>query len=201
MRALEAAGLNQGSSGNASLRVASGLLITPSALPAAALEPEDIVALDLEGRASTPSPRRPSSEWRLHCDLYRARPEVAAVVHVHSPCATAIACTRQGIPAFHYMVAMAGGPDIPCAAYATFGSAELSAETVRTLAGRQACLLANHGAVTVGRDLREALDLAREVEQLARIYLLSRAAGEPVILDGAEMARVLERFADYRHQG
>ena len=208
-----ALGLNTGRAGNVSLRwhrggpLGEGLLITPAAMPYEQMQVADLVWLPLAGdsgdapAAATPA-RRPSSEWRLHRDIYRARPEAGAVVHVHSPAATALACLpriqRDGIPAFHYMVAVAGGADIRCAPYRLFGSAELSQVAVAALAGRRACLLANHGTVACGATLAAALELSGEVEALARMYALTLQLGEPAVLTGAEIREVLARFADYR---
>lgn len=194
---LVAMGLSHGTSGNLSVRTAGGLLITPSGIPYDAIGPGDIVPLAEDG---TPAPgsAAPSSEWRIHRDIYAARPDAGAVVHAHPPHATAIACLRRDIPAAHYMVAAAGGSSIRCATYATFGTAELSANTLTALEGRQACLLANHGIVALGADLTRALALAHEVERVAEVYGRALAAGAPVILDDAEMARVLERYRSYR---
>jgi L-fuculose-phosphate aldolase len=140
---------------------------------------------------------RPSSEWRMHGAIYAQRPEVAAVVHTHSPRATALSCARLGIPAFHYMIALAGGP-IRCMPYATFGTEELARNAVCGLDSRRAVLLANHGVVAVGTSLREAHSVAFEVENLALQYLELRAAGlEPVVLDDAELATVIGKFTDY----
>ena len=196
-RALEDAGLNHNHAGNVSVRHARGLLITPSGIPACDLEPAGMVELAADG---TPLPGQlaPSSEWRLHAAVYAARPDLEAIVHAHSPAATAVACTRQPIPAFHYMVAAAGGTEIPCAPYATFGSPELADAVARTLGPRgRACLLANHGLLAAGNDLESALSLAREVEFLARAWIQCRQAGEPTILDRREMADVLEAFRHY----
>ncbi|MBW8268644.1 class II aldolase/adducin family protein [Caldovatus aquaticus] len=200
-RALDAAGMMPSKSGNLSCRTGDGgMLITPSGLPYAAMRPEDLVRLGPDGQVRAGG--RPSSEWRLHQAIYRARPEVAAVVHTHSPKATALSCARRGIPAFHYMVALAGGSDIRCGDYATFGTAALAEATLRALEGRRAALLANHGVVAVGASLAAAYTLALEVENLAGQYLALLAAGlAPVLLDEAEMARVLERFADYKRLG
>ena len=140
---------------------------------------------------------RPSSEWRIHRDVYGARPEARAVLHAHPVYSTALACLRRPLPAFHYMVAVAGGSDIRCADYATFGSQALSDAVLRALEGRRACLMANHGLLCLAADLRGALALAQEIEQLSRSYLQCLAAGEPVLLDDAEMERVLERFRSY----
>ena len=142
--------------------------------------------------------RRPSSEWRLHAAIYAARPDAGAVVHTHSPFATALSCAREGIPPFHYMIALGGGADIRCAAYATFGTEALAANCVAALEGRRAALLANHGAVAFGASLAAARALAKEVENLARQYLALRAAGlAPVLLTAAEMEEVAAGFADY----
>lgn len=194
---MNALGINQGTSGNVSLRVPGGMLISPSGRPYDALQPEDIVFLDEEGRAPE-GQRKPSSEWRLHRDILAARPEAHAVVHVHAPSAAALSCLRRSIPAFHYMVAVAGGDSIRCAAYATFGTAALAENTLAALEGRSACLLANHGLVALGASTAKALALAVEVEALADQYRRALQIGEPVILPPEEMQRVLLAFEDYR---
>lgn len=196
-RALAAAGLNHGSSGNVSVRTGAGMLITPSAIPADALRARAMVAMSLDG-APRAGAGRPSSEWPLHAALYRARPDLAAVVHAHPPYATALACARRSIPAFHYTVAVTGATRIPCAGYATFGSPEL-ADTVVAALGESgtACLMANHGMLAASADLDGALSLATEVENLARLYWLTLQAGGPVILDDAEMTGMLERIRAY----
>lgn len=188
-------GLTQGTSGNVSVRRDGGLLITASGVSLAALTEDDVVAM--RGDGSWRGAARPSTEWRLHRDLLAARPEIGAVVHTHSTYATALSCLRAPIPAFHYMVAIAGGADIPCAAYATFGTEALSEAALHALEGRTACLLANHGVVALGRDLDEAVTRAHEVEVLAKQYAIVRSVGAPVLLDEAEMAEVVRRFAEY----
>jgi L-fuculose-phosphate aldolase len=197
-RQLTETGLTRNTSGNLSHRVDGGMLVTPSGMDYAKLDPDDIVFVDLDGAAR--GRRLPSSEWRFHRDILRARPEVGVVLHAHSPFATSIACLRQGIPAFHYMVAVAGGADIRCAPYATFGTEELSQHAVTALAGRRVCLLANHGMIALGADFEQALKLAVEVETLAGMYWRARQLGEPVILDAAEMRIVLEKFSTYGKQ-
>lgn len=192
-------GINQGSSGNASIRLpdGSGLLVTPSGLPYEAMTPADIVALDWDGNPT--GPRRPSSEWRFHLDIVKARPDAGAVLHTHSMFATTLACLGRGIPAFHYMVAVAGGADIRCSPYATFGTQELSAHAVKALEGRKACLLGNHGMICLEEDIGKALALAVEVETLAAQYWRALQIGEPLLLPADEMARVLERFRRMRY--
>ncbi len=188
-------GLNPGSSGNVSVRLAAGFLVTPSGLPNDTLQAVQMVAVDMEGRSS--GDLKPSSEWRIHRDIYRARPEVHAVVHAHSPYAVSLACLRRDIPPFHYMIAAAGGKDIRCAAYATFGTQALSDNVLAALQDRRACLMANHGLVAVGASLDAALSLALEVEELCAQYWRAKLMGEPVLLDEAEMDEVLERFRHY----
>ena len=188
--------INRGTSGNVSTRTAGGFLITPSGLGYEAMEPADIVEMTLAGEAQ--GTRAPSSEWRFHRDIYAARPEAAAVVHAHSSFATALSCVGLGIPAFHYMVAVAGGVDIRCAPYATFGTQQLSDNALAAIAGRQACLLANHGMIALGATLGEALILAVEVEALAEQYWLAKQIGEPKLLSDFEMQVVLGKFSDYR---
>jgi len=196
--AMERAGFAVAKSGNVSCRFGAGMLITPSGVPYAATTPADVVSLDLDGRVVSGA-REPSSEWRFHAAIYRARSEAQAVVHTHSPQATALSCARRAIPAFHYTVALAGGNDIRCAEYATFGTQELSDNALRALEGRRAVLLANHGVIAFDASLAAALALAEEVESLATRYLAMLAAGlEPVILDEAEMRRVTGQFARYK---
>ncbi|MHC8442036.1 MAG: class II aldolase/adducin family protein, partial [Candidatus Eutrophobiaceae bacterium] len=154
--------LSVGTSGNASIRMPEGFLITPSARPYNELEIGDLAHCDWQGSLIS-GKRNPSSEWHIHSAIYQTRQEVGGIVHVHSPYSTAIACTREGIPSFHYMVAIAGGTDIRCANYATFGTPELAENTVQALSGRTACLLANHGVIAIGADLAEAFDLTLEV--------------------------------------
>jgi len=195
-RRLAATGMNPGRSGNLSARVAGGFVVTPSGAAYETLHPDDLVHVDLDG-SSGDGQRTPSSEWRLHRDIYARHIEAGAVVHTHSPYATTLACLHRAIPAFHYEVAFAGGADIRCAPYATFGTQELSDAALEALAGRRACLLGNHGAVAYGETLDAAVDLADKVEALARLYWQALQLGEPRLLDAAEMARVLERFAGY----
>jgi L-fuculose-phosphate aldolase len=195
-QALDAAGLVPNKSGNVSCRTAGGFLITPAGVPYRELTARQIVALSQEGEPR-PGEARPSSEWRMHAAIYSQRPDVAAVVHTHSPSATALACAGRGIPPFHYMIALAGG-DIRCMPYATFGTAELADGAVRGLEGRRATLLANHGVMTVGASLHGAHSVAIEVENLAAQYLALLAAGlEPVLLGDEELRRVIAKFADY----
>lgn len=196
VRSFAGLGLGVGSAGNISVRVPGGLLITPTGVPYAELRPADIVTLDEDG-AVRAGRLVPSSEWRFHCDILRTRPDAGAVVHVHSTFAAAVACTRRDIPAFHYMVAVAGGDSIRCARYATFGTAALSRHALRALDGRRACLLANHGQIALGADLADALAMAREVEELARQYWIAQQLGRPVLLGRAEMNTVLEKFRHY----
>jgi len=194
-RRMNASGMNQGRSGNVSARVEGGFLVTPTGVPYEELNPPDLVFMRRDGeRVGTYTP---SSEWRIHRDIYERHAEAGAIVHTHSPYATSIACLRRGIPPFHYEVAFAGGSDIRCAAYATFGTQELSDNALAALEGRQACLLANHGVVALGRDIDAAFAMAAKVEALARLYWQAVQAGEPVLLDEAEMARVLEKFRTY----
>jgi L-fuculose-phosphate aldolase len=198
-RAMNAAGINVNKSGNVSARCSRGarrgFVVTPTGVPYRDLDVEDIVFVTAAGDAA--GTQAPSSEWRFHRDIYDARPEFGAIVHTHSPNATALACHGRGLPAFHYMVAAAGGSDIRCAPYATFGTQALSDHALRALAGRRACLLANHGVIACGADLAQALALAIEIEHLAGIYFTACTLGEPARLDADEMQRVLERFKTY----
>ena len=195
-RNLEQLGLNCGTAGNLSVRVEQGFLVTPSGVKPAALKPAAIVAMGLDGTIIDAS-QQPSSEWRFHRDIYLARGDANAVVHVHSPYATALACQRRDIPGFHYMIAKAGGDSIRCGSYATFGTQALTDAALLALTGRQACLLANHGMIALGVSLDKALDMTREVEELARQYALALSCGTPVLLSAEEMRDALERFKTY----
>ena len=199
-RQLGVLGLNQGTSGNVSVRAGAdsgdGFLLTPTSLAYAAMKPADIVQVSA-GNICT-GRRRPSSELPFHAAIMAARPDARAIIHTHSVHATAVSCLRRGIPAIHYLVALFGGADIRCADYATFGTDALSANLVRALAGRRAALLANHGLVVVGDTLAHALALTVEAEQLARLYLATLATGvAPAVLSAAEMKRVAGKFLDY----
>ena len=195
-RAMSRQGLSPGRSGNVSARYADGILITPSGMAYDAIAPADIVRVGLDGDVAA-GQRKPSSELHFHLATYRARSDVGAIVHTHSLHATVLACARRAIPAFHYMVAVAGGDDIPLVPYATFGSDELARQVVAGLAHRNACLMANHGQIAVAATCAEALALAAEVEVLAEQYVKVLTLGSPHILARDEMARVLERFAGY----
>ena len=198
--ALDAAGMVPNKSGNVSCRVPGGFAITPAGTPYRELVPELIVTLPLEAPVVVATPR-PSSEWRMHAAIYRARPGVMAIVHTHSPRATALAAAGRGIPAFHYMIALAGG-DVRCMPYATFGTAELADSAVRGLVDRRACLLGNHGVIAIGDTLARAHAVAIEVENLADEYLAMLAAGlVPQLLDEAEIQNVIARFTDYGRLG
>ena len=198
-RAMNRTGLNQGMAGNVSVRYRQGLLITPSALAYDRCRPGDLVYLDGEGRVAE-GQRRPSSEWRIHRDIYRARPEAGAILHAHPPWATTLACLGRAIPPFHYMVAVAGGETIPCAGYAPFGSRQLSDNVLAALTPTyRACLMAHHGLVCLAADLESVLALAREIENLARMYTLTLQAGGGPLLSAAEMRLVRDRFAVYRN--
>lgn len=199
-RAMNAAGINVNKAGNVSVRCMrgprEGMLITPTGLPYGQLQPADLVFVRFSDGACS-GRREPSSEWRFHRDIHCARPEFAAIVHTHSAAATALACHQRGIPAFHYMVAAAGGTDIRCAPYATFGTQALSDHAQAALAGRKACLLAHHGVIACENSLEQALALAIEVEHLAQMYLHACALGEPPHLSAAEMQQVVDKFASY----
>ncbi|MDP2826375.1 MAG: class II aldolase/adducin family protein [Sulfuritalea sp.] len=211
-RAMNASGINRGSAGNVSARCADGFIITPTGMAYENCTAADMARVGadalcvpgfpLRGQAtaSAETRRKPSSEWRFHRDIYAARPEAGAVVHAHSPFATALACQEQGVPAFHYMVARFGGADVRCAAYATFGSQELSDAIVSALDGRCACLMAHHGMVAFGRDCDHALALAVELETLCEQYWRVLQLGAPRLLSNAEMTRVMAKFADYGQQ-
>jgi L-fuculose-phosphate aldolase len=188
-------GINQGTSGNISLRHGDGMLITPTSTPYEAMQPAQIVFMNLDG--SLDAGQRPSSEWRFHRDILRARPDVNAVVHAHPPYATMLAIMGLSIPPIHYMIACAGGDTIRCAPYATFGTEELSAHAVAALEDRSACLLAHHGMIAIGPSLSRAMWLAVEVETLARQYHGCLQIGTPPLLSKAEIENVRIRMAGY----
>lgn len=198
-RELARLGLTHGTSGNLSVRRdAVSFLISPSGMRYETLEPADVALLADTGRWFGRC--RPSSEWRFHRDIFRARQEAGAIVHTHSRYATALACTGRGIPAFHYMVAVAGGGDIRCTPYHTFGSQELSDAAVAALQGRRACLLGNHGVIALGDSLPAAMALAAEVENLAAQYCAALSIGNVEPLDEAQMQAVLRKFETYGRQ-
>ena len=198
-RELTRRGLTYGTSGNVSVRCDERrFFLSPSGMDYGLLQADDVPLMDLDGRWF--GRRRPSSEWRFHRDIFRSRHDVGAIVHTHSPQATALACTGRSIPAFHYMVAVAGGRDIRCAPYYAFGTQELSEAALAALQDRKACLLANHGVIATGTDLSTAISLAGEVENLALQYCAALSLGEVCILDDAEMCRVVEKFRTYGQQ-
>ncbi len=190
-RKMNATGINQGTAGNLSVRSGDGFLITPSSLPYEDMTPDDITEMAFDG---TYEGRRPSSEWRFHRDILKHRPDVDVVLHCHSVYATTLACHHRSIPAFHYMVGVAGGTDIRCSEYATFGTQALSDAALKALDGRMACLLGQHGQISLGKTLDAALWLANEVETLSRLYVQALPLGEPPILSDEEMDRVIAQM-------
>ncbi|MGC9271348.1 class II aldolase/adducin family protein [Acidiphilium sp.] len=197
-RAMNALGINQGTSGNISVRQGAGMLISPSAIPYDRLEPEMIAAMPLDAEDGRwAGPHRPSTEWPFHHAILRARPEVRAIVHTHAPYATTLAITRRGIPACHYMVAAFGGDNIRCAPYALFGTGELARLALAALEDRMGCLLANHGMIALGESLDQALWRAVELESLARQYYQALLLGEVCLLSDAEIAASRAQFAGY----
>lgn len=194
---MNATGLNQGTSGNVSVRCGDGFLITPSGVPYDRLESRDIVLMAMDGSFRVETDRKPSSEWRFHRDIMSGKSEVGAVVHAHPTYATTLAIRGMAIPAVHYMIAAAGGNTIPCAPYATYGSETLSRNVIQALNNRSACLLANHGMIATGPSLAKAMWLAVEVETLARQYFNSLLIGGPNILPDDEIDRVIEKFKSY----
>lgn len=188
---MNATGINQGTSGNLSVRCGEGYLITPSSLPYEKMRPEDLVEMDFGG---TYVGHVPSSEWRFHRDILKCRTDIDVVLHCHSVYATTLACHHKHIPAFHYMVGIAGGTTIRCSEYATFGTQELSDAALAALKGRLACLLGQHGQISLGSSLDQALWLATEVETLARLYVQALPLGEPPILSDEEMTCVINQM-------
>ena len=196
---MSALGLTPGMSGNVSVRYNDAMYVTPSGMPYSDLVADDVVRVEHDGTLR-PGQRTPTTEWRLHQDILGARQDVQAIVHTHSLFCTTISMLRRPIPAVHYMIVLAGSDDIPCADYATFGSAELALNAVAALRGGNACLLANHGMIALGETLAKALRLAAEVETLAAQYWHAAQIGSPHILDGAELDKVRARFAEYGQQ-
>ena len=190
--------INVGTTGNMSVRTDDGMLITPSGIPPRELAPDIIVAMDLDGHWS--GNVKPSSEWALHSAIYKARPEIHAVVHAHPDHCVALSCARLSLPAFHYRIAGFGGDDVRCSRYATFGSPDLADATVEAMENRTACLLANHGMVTAGFTLSEAYGRALKLETLARQYMLCRSFAEPVLLNDNELVDVKQRYKTYGRQ-
>lgn len=195
MRALDARGLNRGTSGNLSLRYQTGMFVTPSGVTPDRLTPDQMVFIDNDGTIT--GDVRPSSEWRMHMGLYQRRPDAQAIVHCHARHATILACAHRAIPPLHYMVAVSGGASVPVAPYATFGSEELAAGVAATLEGRFACLMANHGLIALGPNLPTALAISEEIEEQAAVYCGTLAIGGPQLLDTQEMARILTAFRSY----
>ena len=194
-RRMEASGLNRGTSGNVSCRDGDHFLVTPSGMPVEKMTPAAIVAVGFDGRVIGHG--KPSSEWHFHRDILQARPDIHAIVHTHSPHATALACLREDLPPFHYMIAIAGGDTIRCAPYALFGTEALSQHAVTALTDRKACLLANHGLIALGRDIDEALAIAVEIESLCEQYLIARQVGKPALLSAEQMREVIDKFQHY----
>lgn len=195
-RRMIALGLNRGTAGNASVRCGDGLLITPSALPVHEMTAASMVQMSLQGEVLHGG--KPSSEWRFHCDILRARPEIGAVLHMHSTCATTIACLGRDVTAVHYHIAIMGGDTIRCTPYTIFGEQSLSDLALEALHGRKACLLGNHGMIALGGDLNDALAVAQEVEFLCELYWRTLAVGEPRILTAQQMHEVREKFVEYK---
>lgn len=191
-RRMNATGINQGTAGNLSARIDGGFLITPTSLPYDRMGPEDIVEMAYDGTYL--GKHRPSSEWRFHRDIMQARTDINVVLHCHSIYATTLACQYRPIPAFHYMVGVAGGTTIRVAPYATFGTQALSDNALAALEGRLACLLGQHGQISLGKNLEAALWLGIEVETLARLYVQALSLGEPPVLPDEEMDRVIEQM-------
>ncbi len=196
MQAMQASGLNRGTSGNASARIGDGLLVTPSGIAPGKLTPDSMVRLDAAGEAA-PGALRPSSEWRMHAGILARRPDIHAVVHCHARHATILACAGMAIPPLHYMVGVSGRATVPVAPYATFGTAELADSVVDALQGGYACLMANHGLIAVAPTLRHALLVAEEMEEQAAVYCGTLAIGGPKLLSDAQMAEIFAQFGGY----
>ncbi len=195
VRRLDALGMNRGSTGNLSVRFGEGMLITPTGMGARDMGPQDLVWLGWDGPLV--GEWKPSSEWHFHQSLYQQRTDLNAVVHTHSTHAAALACLRRPLPAFHYMVAVAGGDSVPLTPYHLFGTEALSQAVAQAMQDRDACLMSNHGLVAAGNTLVQAMKVVQEIESLCEVYLKALAVGEPAVLSGEEMALVIERFRHY----
>tara|TARA_S200000501_G_C20802988_1_gene734910 strand:- start:440 stop:1072 length:633 start_codon:yes stop_codon:yes gene_type:complete len=187
--------LNRGTSGNLSARNGKYFLITPSGIPPKEIKQENIVKLDFNGKIFGSGV--PSSEWKFHKDLYKNREDINAIIHTHSTYASSLSCLRKSLPAFHYMIAIAGGDSIRCAPYALFGTETLSKHVLNAIRERKACLLSNHGLISVGKSLEEALSIAIEIESLCEQYIQLLQCGGPKLLSKKEMQMVLEKFVNY----
>ena len=194
---LNTLGLNHGSTGNCSIRKEEGFLISPSGISNDSLKSEHIVLMKMDGTLVNPKKLQPSSEWLFHRDIFTSRKDVNAVVHTHSVYAGALSVLGAAIPQFHYMIAVTGGKEIPCAQYAMFGTQELSDNILKSLGKQKACLMSNHGLITVGTDLKEAVDIAEEVEHLSKMYVIANMPRKPHLLSDEEMDDVLKRFQSY----
>ena len=194
---LNTLGLNHGSTGNCSIRKEEGFLISPSGIRNDSLKSEHIVLMKMDGTLVNPKKLQPSSEWLFHRDIFTSRKDVNAVVHTHSVYASALSVLGAAIPQFHYMIAVTGGKEIPCAQYAMFGTQELSDNILKSLGKQKACLMSNHGLITVGTDLKEAVDIAEEVEHLSKMYVIANMPRKPHLLSDEEMDDVLKRFQSY----
>lgn len=197
-RYIAAKGLNSGTSGNISVRAATGMLITPTGIAPEKLAPPAIVDMTLDGDWTGGS--RPSSEWNMHAAIYQAFPQANAIVHAHPDHCVALSCLREALPPFHYMIASFGGDDVPCSDYEPFGTAELAQAAVRALEQRNTCLLANHGMIAFGPDLAAAVTRTEKLETLVRQYMLARMVGQPVMLTQAELGVVKSRYKTYGQQ-
>jgi L-fuculose-phosphate aldolase len=192
------AGLNHGATGNCSCRAGDNFLITPSGISNNDLDPKMMVKIDLQGNIINQGHNlEPSSEWRFHQAILREKKEINAVVHTHSPFASTLSVLNLEIPSFHYMIAVAGGDSVRCASYAMFGTQNLSDNILKSLHNRKACLIANHGLVSIGRDLEEAYMIAEEIEHLSHLYIEAKKVGQPKLLSKKEMNEVIERFNSY----
>jgi L-fuculose-phosphate aldolase len=199
MRYLVRQKLNHNHAGNVSLRCGDSVLITPTGMGAEQIEPRDIVQIDLRGNVLAGS-KKPSSEWEMHLAVYRQRPDINAIVHCHSRYATTLACAGKTIPALHYMIASSGGTTVPLVPYRLFGSTELATAVADTLQHGYACLMANHGQLSSGADLKAALQLSEEIEELAAVYWATLAIGGPVLLNDQQMDEAIAQFAGYGQQ-
>ena len=192
------AGLNHGATGNSSCRDGGDFLITPTGVDSSKLTPDMMVRMNLSDKLSQPESKyKPSSEWQFHQAILEKYPDINAVIHTHSVFASTLSSLGQDIPAFHYMVAVAGGDSVRCAPYAMFGTKELSDNILEAIQDRKACLLSNHGLVAIGKDLNEAFNIAEEVEHLSRLFVEAKKIGEPLLLSDKQMAEVLDRFNSY----
>ena len=196
LKYLKKKNLNIGSEGNISIRYKDGFLISPSAIDPEKLKVNDIPFVDLNGNHF--GSRAPSSEWRMHMLLYLKKSDVKAISHSHSFWSSSLSCLRKKIPSFHYMIAEFGGDDIKCAKYATFGTSSLAKNVLKALENRKGCLMENHGQLTIGETIEEAISLTESLEKLSKQFFMCNLSKSVKLISKNEMSKVLSLFSEYK---